>query len=237
MPNENLSLVKYCKAEHAADAVEKGRIFVGTFSRYKRIENEALRDTDEGAATPAILDDEVDILLSENDNDSLLSHSAIKLANGWKLKLPKGMPLWLEQPAFNTFIYCVSNDSQPSIEKAKRLGYDTFFRISDPFNFGRALMYSLSKHYGAEFGVKGDMGPVNYVPRKIHVVNRKTPIHPLKTFSTIDFFTKHERFREDKEFRYVILEYSNSDRSQFNSFNTEGVVIENPEIAKWLTKA
>lgn len=237
MANEKLSLVKYCKAEHAADAVEKGRLFVGTFSLYKRIENEALRDMHEGAATPAVLDDEADILISESDNDSLLAHSSIKLANGWKLQLPKGMPLWLEQPAFNTFIYCVSNDTQPSIDKAKRLGYDTFFRITDPFHFGRALMYSLAKHYGSKFGVRGDMGPVNYVPRKIHVVNRQAPVHPQKSFSTADLFTKHERFREDKEFRYVILEYSNSDRTQFNSFNTEGEIIENSEIAKWLAKA
>lgn len=237
MPSVKLSLVKYCKADHAVDAVEKGKIFVGTFYRYKRIENEALRDIEEGSATLAVLDDEADILISESDNDSLFAHSSIKLANGWKLQLPKGIPLWLEQPAFNTFIYCVSNDHEPSIEKAKRLGYESFFRITDPFNFGRALMYTLSKHYGSEFGVRGDMGPVNYVPRKIHVVNRQTPSHPSKSFSTADLFTKHQRFSEDKEFRYVILEYSNSDRTQFNSFNTEGEVIENPEIAKWLAKA
>lgn len=237
MPHEKLNLVKYCNAEHAADAVKNGRIFVGTFSRYKRIENEALRDMDEGVATPAVLDDEADILLSENDNDSLLANCSIKLANGWKLQLPRGMPLWLEQPVFNTFIYCVSNDDQPSIEKAKRLGYDTFFRIIDPINFGRALTHSLSKHYGSEFGLRGDMGPVNYVPRKVHAVNRQTPPHSLKAFSTVDFFTKHERFREDKEFRYVLLEYSNSDHTQYNSFDTDGEVIENPEIAKWLAKA
>jgi hypothetical protein len=81
------------------------------------------------------------------------------------------------------------------------------------------------------------MGPVNYVPRKIHVVNRQTRSHPSKSFSTVDFFTKHQRFSADKEFRYVILEYSNSDRTQFNSFNTDGEVIENPEIAKWVAKA
>ena len=237
MTSMKLSLVKYCKAEHAADAVEKGKIFVGTFSRYKRIESEALLDMEEGTATPAVLDDEADILISESDNDSLLAHSSIKLANGWKLELPLGMPLWLDQPAFNTFIYCVSNDCQPSIEKAKRLGYESFFRITDPFNFGRALMYSVSKHYGSEFGVRGDMGPVNYVPRKIHVVNRRNPSHPSESFSTADLFTKHQRFSEDKEFRYVILEYSSSDRTQFNTFNTEGEVIESPEIAKWIAKA
>lgn len=232
-----LNLVKYCNTERAADAIEKGKIFVGTFSRYQRIENEALRDIEEGTATPAVLDDEADILISESDNDSLFAHSSIKLANGWKLQLPKGMPLWLEQPAFNTFIYCVSNDPQPSIEKAKRLGYESFFRITDPFNFGRALMYSLSQHYGSKFGMRGDMGPVNYVPRKIHVVNRQAPSQPKKSFSMAELFTKHERFREDREFRYVILEHSNSDRMQFNSFNTDGAVIENLEIAKWLAKA
>jgi hypothetical protein len=237
MHNVKLSLVKYCRAEHAADAVEKGRIFVGTFSRYKRIENETIRDIEEGAATPAVLDEETDILISESDNDSLLANSPIKLANEWKLQLPKGVPLWLEQPAFNTFIYCVSNDHEPSIEKAKRLGYDSFFRITDPLNFKLALMYSFSKHYRSEFGVRGVMGLVNYVPQKIHVVNRQTPSHPSKSFLTADFFTKHHRFSEDKEFRYTILEYSNSDRTQFNSFKTEGDVIENQEIAKWLAKA
>jgi len=237
MPSIKLSLVKYCKAEHAVDAVEKGKIYVGTFSRYKRIENESLRDIEEGAATHAVLDDDADILISESDNDSLLAHSSIKLVNGWKLQLPKGMPLWLEQPVFNTFIYCVSNDHEPSIEKAKRLGYESFFRITDPFNFGRALMYSLSKHYGSEFGMWGYMGQVNYVPRKIHVLNRQTPSRPAKSFSTADLFTKHQRFSEDREFRYVILEYSNSDRTQFKSFNTAGEVIENPEIANWIEKA
>lgn len=232
-----MNLVKYCKAEHAIDAVEKGRIFVGTFSRYKRIENEALRDEEEGAARPAVIDDEADLLISEQDNDSLLAHSSIKLANGWELQLPQGMPLWLEQPAFNTFLYCVSDDPEPSIQKANRLGYDSFFRITDSFNFGRALMFSLSQHFGSKFGVRGDMGSVNYVPRKIHVVNRKTPAHPAKSFSTADFFVKHQRFSEDKEVRYVILEYSNVAHSQFNSFDTDGQVIQNLEIAKWLAKA
>ena len=184
-----------------------------------------------------MLDDEADLLVSEDDNDSLLAHSSIKLANGWKLQLPPGLPLWLDQPAFNTFIYCVSGDPVPSIEKAKRLGYDSFFRIIDPFNFGRALMFSLSQHLGSKFGVKGDMGPVNYVPRKIQVVNRQTPIRPAKSFSTADFFVKHQDYSQDKEVRYVILEYSNAGRTKFNSFNIDGAIIENLEIAKWLAKA
>lgn len=232
-----MNLVKYCKSAHAADAVEKGKIFVGTFSRYKRIENDALRDAEEGPATPAVLDHETDLLISDDDNDSLLAHSSIKLANGWKLQLPKGLPLWLEQPAFNTFIYCVSDDSSPSIEKANRLDYDSFFRITDPFNFGCALMFSLSQHFGSKFGVKGYMGPVNYVPRKVQVVGRQTPIRPAKSFSTADLFVKHQRFSEDKEVRYVIFEYSNANHTQFNSFNIDGEFIENLEIAKWLLKA
>lgn len=237
MLNTELNLVKYCKAEHAENAVKKGEIFVGTFSRYTQIENDALRDDEEGAAIPAVYDSKADILISENDNSSLLAHSPIKLANGWKLELPQGTPLWLEQPAFNTFIYCVSNDPQPSIEKANRLGYESFFRITDPSNFGRALMHSLSQHYGSEFGMRVDMGLVNYVPRKIQVVNRQTPNRPSKSFSTTDLFTKHQRFNEDKEFRYVVLEYSNSDRTEFNTFNIDGNVIKNSEIAKWLAKA
>lgn len=97
-------------------------------------------------------------------------------------------------------------------------------------------MFSLSQHFGSRFGVKGEMGLVNYVPRKIHVVNRQTPAHSAKSFSTVDFFVKHQRFSEDKEVRYVILEYSNTARSQFNSFDTDGEVIQNLEIAKWLAK-
>jgi hypothetical protein len=45
-----LNLVKYCNAEHAIDAIEKGKIFVGTFLKYRKIENEALRDLEEGVA-------------------------------------------------------------------------------------------------------------------------------------------------------------------------------------------
>ena len=86
-----LNLVKYCKAEHADDAVKKGRLFVGTFSNYQKIENDALRDLEEGAASPAVIDNEEELLISEDDNESLLAHSSIKMANGWKLKLPKGI--------------------------------------------------------------------------------------------------------------------------------------------------
>lgn len=234
--SSQMSLVKYCKSAHATDAIEKGKIFVGTFALYKSIENEALRDLDEGSATPAILDEEADMLLSENDNDSLLKHSPFKLANGWKIELPKNMQLWLEQSAFNTFVYCVSNDREPSIEKANRLGYDSYFKISDPVNFGRALMQSLSIHLNSKFGIKGDVSAVSYVSRKIQIVNRETPTRPAKSLSTQDFFIKHERFSDDIEVRYVFSEYSDDAHTQFNSLDIEGngVIIENPEIAKWI---
>ncbi len=231
-----MNLVKYCKASHATDAVEKGRIFVGTFSRYRKIERDVLRDEEEGAATTAVLDDEADLILSENDNESLLANSPLKLANGWKLELPRHMPLWLEKPAFNTFIFCVSDDPDPSVEKAARLGYDSFYRITDPFSFGQALMISISQHLGTKFGVDGRMGPVNYVPRKIQVVNCRRPSPPVNGFSNEDLFRKHERFSEDREFRFVFLEYSNAEQSLFNSFDSEGEIVENPEIAKWVTK-
>ncbi|CAK8715350.1 MAG: hypothetical protein CDV28_11739 [Candidatus Electronema aureum] len=231
-----LNLVKYCKTEHLVDAIEKGRIFIGTFDRYRQIENEALRDTEEGCATPAILNEQGDMLISENDNDTLLAYSSIKITNEWKINLPKGMPLLLDQPSFNTFIYCVSNDHQPSIEKAKRLGYDTFFKITDPVQFGRALMSSLSQQYNSQFGMKCYFGLVNYVPRKIQVVNRQSKNRPIQSFSVKDFFTKHERFREDREFRYVIFEYSNSGHTEYNSFKVYGKLIENIEISKYLSR-
>lgn len=232
-----MNLVKYCKRAHATDAVEKGRLFVGTFLCYKKIENQALRDEEEGAATPAILDDKCQLVLSEEDNESFLMHSTIKLANGWKIVLPEGLPLWLEQPTFNTFIFCVSDDPEPSIEKANRLGYESFYRITDPVNFGRALMPSLSQHLDSNFGFTGFMGPVNYALRKIQVVNRNNPGPPAKTFSTADFFMKHQHFGDDKEFRFVFLECSNADCTEFSSFNTDGEIIENFEITRWVAKA
>jgi hypothetical protein len=226
-----LNLVKYCKAEHAVDAAEKGKIFVGTFSMYQKIESEALRDTEEGSAIPAVIDEEANLLISEDDNDALLDHSSIKMANGWKLELPKGMPLWLDKPSFNTFIYCVSNDPEPSIEKANRLGYESFFKITEPHNFGRAMMQSISKHYKSPYGVRGEMGPVNYVPRKIQPINRDSP-EATKGFSLPDFFKKNERFCDDNKFRYVLLEYSNPEQTEYNSLNIDGEVIENVEISK-----
>jgi len=232
-----MNLVKYCKQTHVDDVINKGRIFIGTFDKYKKIENKALQDIEEGAAIPAIFDGNSDVLLSEADNDSLLQHSSVKLANGWKLKIPKGMPLWLEKPSFNTFIFCVSQEDTPSKEKAKRLGYESFYRITNPFNFGKAVMWSLMKHINSKHGITGNMGPVNYVPRKIHVVNREQSGPPLKSFSTIDLYTKHEKFEEDKEFRYVFLEFSNPEKTQYSTFETDGFIIENKEISKWVERA
>jgi hypothetical protein len=232
-----LNLVKYCKAEHADDAVKKGRIFVGTFSKYQKIENDALCDLDEGAATPAVIDNETELLISEDDNDSLLAHSSIKMDNGWKLKLPKGMPLWLNKPSFNTFIYCVATDSEPSIEKANRLGYESYFKITDPYHFGRALMLSISQHYKSPHGIRVEMAPVNYVPRKIQSINHNSPEVPEESFSMLDLFTKHERFSDDNEYRFILLEYSNSEQTEYNSLNTDGDIIENPEIRKWVKKS
>lgn len=232
-----MNLVKYCKKQHVDDVINKGRIFIGTFDRYKKIENDALRDIEEGPAVPAILDENNDVVLSENDNDGMLEHSSVKLANGWKLQLPKGMPLWLEQPNFNTFIFCVSQEDNPSEELAQRLGYESFYKITDPFNFGQAVMWSLMKHLESKYGITGNMGPVNYVPRKIHMINEDNPGPPLKSFSMADLYTKHEKFNEDNEFRYVFLEYSNPEKTQYNSFNTDGLIIENKEICKWVKRA
>ena len=89
MPNKTINLVKYCKHSHVDDAVNKGRIFIGTFDRYKKIENEVLRDIEEGPAIPAVLDKQNDVVLSEDDNNGMLEHSSVKLANGWKLQIPK----------------------------------------------------------------------------------------------------------------------------------------------------
>jgi len=232
-----MNLVKYCRKSHVDDVVNKGRIFVGTFEKYKNIENEALRDLEEGAAIPAIFDEKNDIVLSEGDNDGMLQHSSIKLANGWKLQVPKGMPLWLEQPNFNSFIFCVSQEDNPSEKKANRLGYESFYRITDPFNFGRAVMWSLMKQLESKHGVTGNMGHVNYVPRKIHVVNNSNPGPQAKTFSMMDLYTKHEQFKGDNEFRYVFLEFSNPEKTQYNSFNLDGLILENEEIRKWTAKA
>ena len=232
-----MNLVKYCKQSHVDDVINKGRIFVGTFDKYKNIENEALQDKEEGPAIPAVLDENNDVVLSEEDNDSLLQHSSVKLANGWKLQIPKGMPLWLEQPNFNTFIFCVSQENNPSEEKAKRLGYESFYKITNPFNFGQAVMWSLMKHLESEYGITGKMGPVNYVPRKIHMINKEKSGPPPKSFSTAELYTKHENFKEDNEFRYIFLEFSNPEKTQYNSFDVDGLVIENKEISKWVTRA
>lgn len=228
------NLVKYCKAEHLDAALKYGKIFVGTFEKYKKIENNALQDMEEGMATPAILDHNDDLLLSESDNDGMLRHSSIKLANDWKVELPKNMPLWLDTPAFNTFIFCVSLDENPSIEKAQRLGYDSFYIITDPLNFGRAVMEGLRNHLESKYGFNGDMGSVKYVPRKIHIINDSHHGMPTKNFSKEDFFTKNETFSEDREFRYVFYEYSDEQQTQYNSLNIDGLIIENMDICKWL---
>ena len=53
----------------------------------------------------------------------------------------------------------------------------------------------------------------------------------------IDLYTKHEKFKDDNEFRYVFLEFSNPEKTQYNSFNLDGLIIENKEISKWVAKA
>lgn len=232
-----LNLVKYCKSRHAIDATKKGKIFVGTFSKYHKIENDALKDKEEGAATPAILDAENDLLISENDNNLLLNQSSIKLKNGWKINVPKGLPLWLDKPSFNTFVYCVSNDPDPSLEKAERLGYDDYFLIEDPAGFCKALMKAISLHFKSPFGVRGEMGPVIYTYQKIQALNRATPIIPNKSFNLLDLFTKHEKFRPDKEFRFIVLEYSNVKQTEYSSVKTDGEIIENHEISQWIKKS
>ena len=237
MPKESMNLVRYCKHTHVEDVINKGKILVGTFAKYKRIENEALRDPEEGQANPAIFDEEQEVVLTEEDNDSMLEHSSIKLANGWKLQVPKGMPLWLDEPYFNTFVLCTSLEDNPSLAKAERLGYENFYKITHPFNFGQAIMWSLMKHLKSEFGITGYMGIVNYVPRKIRVINKSNPGPPLKSFSSSEFFTKHEKFIKDNEFRYVFLEFSNKEKTQFNSFNLEELIVENKEISKWVVRA
>ena len=53
-----MNLVNYCNSDHADDALTKGKLFVGSFWRYQQIENDALRDSEEGPAIPAIVDDD-----------------------------------------------------------------------------------------------------------------------------------------------------------------------------------
>lgn len=68
------------------------------------------------------------------------------------------------------FIFCCSQDSKPSIEKARRIkkSYDSYYQILDLDKFSKRVAYALTLRFRLPIGirVKWCWGPVNYKDSK-----------------------------------------------------------------------
>ncbi len=75
-----MKIVKFYKSIYKKSAVKSGKLRIGTFDLYKKIENEILQDKEECMAKYTYIGHKP---LTEEDNDKLFAHSPYKLDNEW----------------------------------------------------------------------------------------------------------------------------------------------------------
>ncbi len=225
-------IIKFCKTIHRNLALKQGKIRIGTINLYKTIENDILKDEEEGIAKYTYIGKK---FLTEDDNDKLFAHIPYKLANGWQIDT-NGCAFHMEPPQFNTFIFSCSQIEKDELrEKAKHLNYEDYYEIINLEKFAFVIAKKLSIKYN-NLNVKYKHGLVAYIDKKATIISEeeKDTIKPLQ-FRHEDFFEKPNRFSNDKEYRFVWLIPDKIDSHTFQSILDDYIDIKVKKITKFIS--
>jgi len=227
-----MKIVKFCKSIYKKSAVKSGKLRIGTFDLYKKIENEILQDKEEGIAKYTYTGHKP---LSEKDNDKLFAHGPYKLDNGWKIKT-NGIPLHLEIPQFNTFIFSCSQIKGNEIKKvAKHLKYEDYYQINDLESFAIEIAKQISIKYN-NANVKFHHEKVTYIEKKATIITEdEKDTLEVQKFRTEDFFEKDKYFADDKEYRFLWLVSDDTVNPTYQSIRVDSIDIKSKKLKEFIS--
>lgn len=214
-----MKIIKFIDQKWKKKLKNEGSIRIGTFDYYKKIENEKIKDENDGGARIVYKGKKI---ITEEDNN-LFFNDNIQLANGWTIET-NDCSLIGEPSKFNTFIFCCSIiKPEDDISKVKKtLGYDDYYQITNPNLFikqiGSALL-SQTYDYLIKNPGKIDSNldlfkhlkiccvcqPIIYSKEPKYNIIAEVNLENLnpKTINLDDFFTKDISYSENLEYRFV----------------------------------
>ena len=228
-----MRIVKFSKTIYKLSAVKSGKIRIGTFDLYKKIENKILQDKEEGMAKYTYVGHNP---LTEKDNDKLFAHSPYKLTNGHEINM-NGIPLHLDVPQFNTFIFSCSQIKDNEIKRtAKHLKYENYYQINDLESFAIEIAKQLSIKYN-NADVKFRHEKVTYIEKKATIISEEEKdTLEVQKFRTEDFFEKDKCFIDDKEYRFLWLVEDDTDKSSsYQSITVDCIDIKSKKLKEFIS--
>ncbi len=213
-------LVKFSNKKYVKLAVSGESIHLGSFDYYRKIENEKLRDEDEGGGRVLYKSTRP---LKADEFNRIFANDGYTLLEGWTIDLGSS-GLYSERSPYNCFIFCCSLcDSEAEIyEMTKKFKTDGHYYIKDIWKFAdgiaqvlkqiniekakadpNALTFQLEKIKELRFYPV--LGKVFYSDdSKVKTVDEKNiGIFSPKKIDARDFFQKPTNFSEEKEFRFT----------------------------------
>jgi len=202
-------IYKYLKKKHLKQFKEKGIAKIGNIEYYRAIENKKINDPHEGRTTYNIFTKEEAIELSVDQvnaiNNTYYSIASLQIAPYSYFSSDLIVP--------NVFIFSASCRFDKKLMNV--FGYDAYYKITDINQFMNTIHIELDKQFKLLFSVASK---VRYVKTKIiNVTNKnknsvirtsaytKSISDKIKTIYIEDYFTKHEKFSEEDEFRLVYV--------------------------------
>ncbi len=173
--------------------------------------------------------------LTEKDNDKLFAHSPYKLDNGWEMQM-NGVPLHLEIPQFNTFIFSCSQIKDNEIKKtAKHLKYENYYQIDNLEAFALEIARQISVKYN-NANVKFHHEKVTYIENKATIISEdEKDTLEIQKFRMKDFFEKDKFFLDDKEYRFLWLVSDDTDKPTYQSITVDSIDIKSKKLKEFIS--
>jgi hypothetical protein len=139
-----MKLVKYCKKQfHYKKA---NSIQLGTLNYYRTHDSEFIADPEEGMMHGySMFNPKSNINLGSDHFDNIKglsfsnrSDNAVQICTGGRLNINQSFVL----PSI--YIFCFSIEGKPSVKKAKKLGYNSFYEVRYPANLAESICRKLS---------------------------------------------------------------------------------------------
>jgi len=197
---------------------------VGTIRYYKNIENEYLRDQQEGQGPIVAKFD----TLSASTFNRIFPDSGLSLNAPWKIQA-NGCKIIDDQSTFNAFVFCMSMTHNPSAAEAikTKLNKGSVFYLkniselsSDVSKKILTKLYELNPTLPKdEIAIRFQYGDVQYSDHDYSREVNENNYHKFnpRSVSIEDLFTKPRIFKEESEIRIIFSIYNKRLKS-FSSF-------------------
>jgi len=197
-----MAIYKYLRKEHLHDFKDKGLVHINTLHNLRSAEA-TIRDEFEGRRRLIFGSHEKPTSLSAQDLHKIAPKIRAPKDRGVTLELEAGAIIHSNVAVDNAFVFCASLKIDEQL--SRKLGYDSHYKIIDPFRFAEIAFDELNKKSTLRCF---KIGKVKYADKEIRITN-KNKEQVLAGDGGNNFwdicFTKPKMFTYQKEFRIVFV--------------------------------